>query len=161
MKVFSVDPGYARCGVAILEKGSSGIVSVLFSDCIETSSQDPFPERLAVVAAACSKTIDEHAPDSFAIEKVFVSNNQKTAMQVAEVRGALIALAASHELPTHEYTPMQVKNATTGWGKATKKDIIKMIQLLVKVRPDIRHDDEYDAIAIGITHFAHYRATSH
>ena len=82
-------------------------------------------------------------------------------MQVAEVRGALIALAASHELKVHEYTPMQVKNATTGWGGATKKDIIKMVHLLVHTRSDIRHDDEYDAIAIGITHFAHSREAIH
>ena len=161
MRVFSIDPGYARCGVALLEKDPPGKLEVLFSDCVETSSRDPFPERLAAIHSTCAQIIKKYSPFVVAIEKLFVTNNQKTAMQVAEVRGALIALAGSNDLYVHEYTPMQVKNATTGWGGATKKDIIKMVTLLVKIRENIRHDDEYDAIAIGITHFAHSRDPIH
>jgi crossover junction endodeoxyribonuclease RuvC len=78
-------------------------------------------------------------------------------MQVAEVRGALIGMAGTAGIPVSEYTPMQVKNATTGFGGADKKQIAKMLHILVKIDKKIKHDDEYDAIAVGITHLAHYR----
>jgi len=95
-------------------------------------------------------------PDSFALEKLYFSTNQKTAMQVAEVRGALISLATLQGVPVAEYTPMQVKSAL-GYGKADKKQVAKMLHMLVKIDKKITHDDEYDAIALGVTHLAHIR----
>ena len=92
-----------------------------------------------------------------AIEKLYFATNQKTAMQVAEVRGALIALATQHHLPVFEYTPMQVKSASAGWGRADKVAVARMLHALLKIEKEIRHDDEYDAIAIGVTHLAHHR----
>jgi crossover junction endodeoxyribonuclease RuvC len=134
----------------------SGKERVLYSDCIETSAKTPFPERLAAVVSACRGVIQKELPEEMAIEKLYFATNQKTAMQVAEVRGALIALAAENSLPVSEYTPMQVK-AALGYGKADKKQIAKMLHMLVKMDKPIRHDDEYDAIAIGVTHLAHRR----
>ena len=156
MRVIGIDPGYGRCGVAILEK-TNGKETVLFSECIETSATLTFPERVAAVIFESSAVIKKFSPDQMAIEKLFFAKNQKTAMQVAEVRGALIALAALHGLPVSEYTPGQVKSAAAGHGGADKKQVIKMLHALVKIDRDIQHDDEYDAIAVGVTHLAHLR----
>jgi crossover junction endodeoxyribonuclease RuvC len=155
MKVLAIDPGFGRCGVAVLEK-ENGKERLIFSECIETSSKLPFPERLAAVVYECERVIEKEKPEQVSIEKLYFTTNQKTAMQVAEVRGALIALAAQHGLKVSEYTPMQVK-AALGYGKADKKQIAKMLHLLVKIDKPIRHDDEYDAIAVGVTHLAHSR----
>jgi len=157
MKVLAIDPGYGRCGVAVVEK-ENGREQLLYSDCIETSGDDAFPERLAAVAAECARLLRLHAPDCMAIEKLFFAKNQKTAMHVAEVRGALIQIAAENDIPVFEYSPGEVKNATTGSGRADKQQIAAMVRLLIKMEKPVRHDDEYDAIAIGITHLARARA---
>jgi crossover junction endodeoxyribonuclease RuvC len=155
MRILAIDPGYGRCGVAVLEK-AGGKEHLIFSECVETSSKTPFPVRLAEVVARCKQAIEREKPAEMSIEKLYFATNQKTAMQVAEVRGALIALAAQHGLPVYEYTPMQVK-AALGYGKADKKQVTKMLHMLVKINKPIKHDDEYDAIAVGVTHLAHRR----
>lgn len=156
MRVLAIDPGYGRCGMAVMEK-REGKEILVFSDCVETAATDPFPDRLAVVADACARLAAEHKPDYMALEKLYVTKNQKTAMQVAEVRGALLQVAAVAGLLVSEYTPGQVKQATTGWGGADKTAVAQMIHALVKIDKLIKYDDEYDAIAIGITHLAHHR----
>lgn len=156
MKVLGIDPGYGRCGVAIVEK-KDGKEKLIYSECIETPAKIDFPERLATVAEECVRLMKKHAPDAVALEKVYFSKNQKTAMQVAEVRGALIGAAAEHGVPVFEYTPREVKSAAAGWGNADKTHIAKMLHILVKIEKEIKHDDEYDAIAIGITHLARTR----
>ena len=156
MRVLAIDPGYGRCGVAVLKK-EHGKEKYVYSDCIETSPSLAFDERLAAVADECARLIKRHSPDALAMERLFLSTNQKTAMHVAEVRGALLHVAASAGIPTFEYTPGQIKSATTGSGRADKKQITAMIHLLLKFEKKIKHDDEYDAIAVGITHLAHAR----
>lgn len=154
MKVLAIDPGYGRCGVAVVEK-SDGKEVLLYSDCIETSAHSEFPERLGEIVAACARLIKTHAPDSIALEKLYLTRNQKTAMRVAEVRGALIALAAQSGVRVFEYTPGQVKSAAAGWGRADKTQVMKMLHALITIKKPIKRDDEYDAIAIGVTHLAH------
>lgn len=156
MRVLAIDPGYGRCGVAVVEK-QNGKEMWIYSDCIETSAKLPFSERLAQVANECVRLLSEYQPHSLAMERLFFNSNQKTAMQVAEVRGAILHAAASHGVPVYEYTPGQIKSATTGFGKADKKQITAMIHLLLKIEKPIKRDDEYDAIAVGITHLAHAR----
>jgi crossover junction endodeoxyribonuclease RuvC len=156
MKVLAIDPGYGRCGVAVLEKNSGGKEILLYSECIETSAKLSFPERLHAVISECERVMQKEKPDSVVLEKLFFATNQKTAMQVAEVRGALISLATQNGLTVAEYTPMQVKSAL-GYGKADKKQIAKMLHMLVKIDKNIEYDDEYDAIAVGVTHLAHSR----
>ena len=157
MKVLAIDPGYGRCGLAVLERGASGKDILIHSDCIETSSAMDFPERLNMVAQACATLLELHSPDAVALEKLYFSNNQKTAMRVAEVRGAILAIAGAAGVAVTEYTPGEVKSATTGYGSADKKAIAQMVRVLVKIDKVIRLDDEYDAIAIGITHLASAR----
>lgn len=157
MKVLAIDPGYGRCGMAVIERENSKEI-LLFSDCIETSGKDDFSERLAVVADVCMRLIQEYRPQALAIEKLYFQKNQKTAMRVAEVRGALIETATRFGVPVSEYGPGQVKSAVAGSGRADKIAVARMLHALLKIDKKIKHDDEYDAIAIGVTHLAHVRS---
>ncbi|OGG74146.1 crossover junction endodeoxyribonuclease RuvC [Candidatus Kaiserbacteria bacterium RIFCSPLOWO2_01_FULL_54_20] len=157
MLVLAIDPGYGRCGVAVVEK-AEGKERLVYSDCIETSAKDSFPVRLSEVTTACAELLRAYKPDAVALEKLFMTKNQKTAMRVSEVRGALIDLATRHGVPVFEYTPGEVKSAAAGSGSADKRAVIKMLHALLKIEKEIRHDDEYDAIAIGITHLARVRS---
>lgn len=156
MRVLAIDPGYGRCGVAIVEK-RGGKELLLYSDCIETAATLEFNERLSTVVRECERLALAHAPQCVALESLFFSKNQKTAMRVAEVRGALISLATSLGLPVHEYNPGEIKSAVAGSGRADKTAVTKMLHLLVTIEKRVRHDDEYDAIAIGLTHLARAR----
>lgn len=156
MRVLGIDPGYGRCGMAILEK-EGGRERVIYSTCIETSPEYAFPERLVEVIDACADLMNTYTPTALVLERLYFSSNQKTAMQVAEVRGALLYTAARARIPIFEYTPAQVKAATTGWGRTDKKGVARMLHALLKIEKEIQHDDEYDAIAVGLTHLAHAR----
>ena len=154
MIIISIDPGYERLGIAILEKNGGGKEKLLYSDCFKTSPKDPFEERLVLIGKEVKKLIEEYKPEALAIENLFFENNQKTAMHVAETRGVLMYEAVSHGLTLHEFTPLQIKAAVTGSGRADKKQVISMIGRLVVIEKEIKHDDEYDAIACGLTFFA-------
>ncbi len=156
MKVLAIDPGYGRCGVAVVEK-NGGKEILLYSDCIETNAEDIFEQRLVQVATECGRLMREHKPDCVALEKLFITKNQKTAMRVAEVRGALINTAAQHGIAVSEYTPGEVKSAAAGWGGADKTAVARMLHALMKIEKTIKYDDEYDAIAIAVTHLARHR----
>lgn len=164
MKVLAIDPGYGRCGMAIVEKdggpGRSGKEKWIYSVCIETPKAADFTERLLAVTGAARALLAEHKPDCVALEKLFFQKNQKTAMRVAEVRGALIECATQFGVPVHEYTPGQVKSAAAGFGAADKAAVARMLHALIKIEKKIQHDDEYDAIAIAVTHLAHSRSSS-
>jgi len=157
MRVLAIDPGYGRCGMAVVEK-SGGPETLIYSTCVETSAQNDFGVRLAAVVDECTKLIGVHRPDALALEKLFFSKNQKTAMRVAEVRGALISCAGQNALQVFEYSPGQIKNAAAGWGGADKKQVAAMLHVLMKIDKKIQHDDEYDAIAIGLTHLVYARS---
>jgi crossover junction endodeoxyribonuclease RuvC len=157
MRVLSIDPGYGRCGMAVVDRGENGRDILVYSGCVETSAALEFTERLATVAGECGRLITQFSPDQVAIEKLFFNGNQKTAMRVAEVRGALIQSATSHGVTVCEYTPAQIKSAAGGWGGADKKQVIAMVRMLISIDKEVKYDDEYDAIAVGITHLALYR----
>lgn len=157
MKVLAIDPGYGRCGVAVVEKNGGGKEILLYSTCIETSATSGFADRLSLIANECVRLIKAHAPDCLAMEKLYFQTNQKTAMRVAEVRGALINAAKSAGIEVFEYTPGEVKSAAAGSGSADKKALARMLHALMRIEKGIRHDDEYDAIAIAVTHLARTR----
>jgi crossover junction endodeoxyribonuclease RuvC len=156
MKVLAIDPGYGRCGMAVLER-ADGKDSLLYSACLETSVDTDFSERLNAVAQECRRLVEEYVPECVALEKLYFSNNQKTAMRVAEVRGAILAIAGAAAVAVFEYTPGEVKSATAGSGSADKTAVARMVRMLVKMDERVRLDDEYDAIAIGLTHLASAR----
>jgi crossover junction endodeoxyribonuclease RuvC len=153
MKVLAIDPGFGRCGVAVLE-GSGSKATLIYSACIETATGEKFSDRLLVVANEILALINTHAPELIAIEELYFTNNAKTALRVAEVRGMLIYLAAAHNIPLVEYNPLAIKIALTGYGRASKAQVITMLEKILPLNKKITHDDEYDAIALGITAIA-------
>lgn len=158
MRTLAIDPGYDRIGIAILEKNKGDTKETrIHSECFTTNNKDVLYERIFSVVERLEKLIQEHKPDRFAIENLFHTNNTKTVMGVSEARGAMIYIARKHNLEIHEYTPPQIKNATTGYGKATKKQVYEMVIRLLNLPKTIKQDDEIDAIAVGITDLAHAR----
>lgn len=166
MRILGIDPGYERLGIAILEK-TSGKEKVVFSECFKTSAKLKFEERILLIGIEVKKIIKKYKPEILAIETLFLNTNQKTAMRVAETRGVIIYQAFFLGLKIFETTPLQIKIATTGYGKANKEQVMKMVKILVDIK-DIKirqnekekkqiYDDELDAIAIALTGFAHIR----
>lgn len=155
MRVLAFDPGYERLGVAVIEKNKKE--ELLFSDCVRTDAKLPFSERLCMLGEAAEKLIKKWKPDCVALEEVYFENNAKTAMQVAKVMGALSYIAAAHKLPLHTYTPLQVKAAVTGSGRADKRAVAMMVRKLINLPLGKKLDDEIDAIAVGITCLASLR----
>lgn len=154
MKIIAIDPGYERLGVAVLEKKPKNKEVLLFSECFKTSARLPFASRLFEIGKEIERIITIYKPTALATETLFFNSNQKTAMNVSETRGVITYEAMRHGLQFYEYTPLQIKVAVTGSGRADKKQVISMICRLVEISKKISHDDEYDAIACGLTFFA-------
>ena len=151
MRIIAVDPGYERLGIAVLEKLPKQREVLLYSSCVRTAKELPHAERLLKIAGEVRKIIDEFEPDSFAIETLFLGVNQKTVMPVAEARGAVLVEAARAGLTVYEYTPLQIKIAVTGYGRSEKHQVTEMVKKLILLPSLKRLDDEYDAIAVGLT----------
>lgn len=158
MRILAVDPGYDRLGIAIVEREGTGKESLLYSECLETQKKHRHEERLLVISKRLAEIIRDHSPSVLATETLFFSVNQKTALKVAEVRGVILTEAARASLPVFEYNPMQVKVAVTGYGKSDKDQVIFMTKKILRINKEAL-DDEYDAMAIGITCFATERFT--
>lgn len=157
MKILGIDPGYERLGVAILEHEKSGD-ALIYSDCIITSPKLPHEKRLAIIGEEIQKIIVKQKPDCAGIETLFFNTNQKTAMHVAEARGVVVYEIAKHNIPVFEYTPLQIKIAVTSYGRSDKSQVTEMLRKLIRIDKKIKHDDEYDAIAVALTHAVSYRA---
>jgi crossover junction endodeoxyribonuclease RuvC len=156
MIILGIDPGYDRIGIAVIEKSKSGNI-LLHSECFTTDSKSPFYERLVKIEGRISEILDQFEPDVLSIETLFISKNQKTGMRVAEARGVIAISAAKRGVAVFEYSPPEIKAAITSDGRSDKTQMIKMIPLLIKMKPGKRHDDEYDAIAAALTHSARAR----
>lgn len=154
MKILGVDPGYDRVGIAVIEKLPRGKEVVIYSACLQTSAKDALYRRFAAVGAEMRRVMDLYKPDAMSIENLFMAKNQKTAMRVSEARGLIIYEAILHDIPIFEYTPMEIKMAVTGDGTSDKGRIMKMVGLLVTLPKKKTVDDEYDAIAVALTHSA-------
>lgn len=153
MTTLSIDPGFERLGLAVIEKKQKEVL--LFSECFQTSKKDSFPKRLLIIKNRLEEVIKKYKPDSISIETLFFSANTKTALAVSELRGVILVTAEQYTIPIFEYNPMQIKVAVTGNGKADKKAIIQILPKIIKIEKEIVFDDEFDAIAVGITHFAY------
>ena len=158
MRILGIDPGFERLGVAILEKNKSDKKEkVIFSECFKTSAKLEFSERLHLIGKEVHRVIKKYKPEVLAIETLFLNTNQKTVMHVAEARGVIIYEAVQTGLKIFEASPPQIKIATTGYGRANKIQIMKMVKILVEIDRLKKSDDELDAIAIALTAFAHIR----
>ncbi len=147
--ILGIDPGFARLGIAVIEKERKE--TLLHSECFETDKDLPHPERLLQIHNQVEKIMEEWKPSVVGVEKLFFNKNITTGIKVAEVRGIILAVAERHGLKICEYNPLQIKSAIAGYGKATKQQIIDMVPKLIKIQKKIKHDDEYDAIAIALT----------
>ncbi len=155
-RVLAIDPGFDRCGVAVLEK-KEGKEKFLFSKCITTNSKDPHEIRLLQINRELRAVIKKWKPNSLAIEQLFFNINIRTALKVAEARGVILSEAASFSIPVFEYSPQSIKLAVTGYGKATKSQVEIMVLKILRLNTPLKHDDETDALALGITHLASTR----
>jgi len=152
-RVLGIDPGYDRCGVALVERADNGTETLLYSSCI-TPPPGSAADRLSALGQAIQTLLTTYTPDAVSIEKLFFSKNQKTALKVAEARGVLLAAASSTQTPVYEYSPQEIKLALTGYGASSKDQVAHMVKRLVRVRENVEHDDEFDAIATALTHTA-------
>lgn len=158
MRVLGVDPGYDRVGLAVMEY-ENGVEKLVYSTCIETNKNDHIHVRLQQVGNAITKTINEHNIDTIGIETLFFNKNVKTAMSVAEARGIIMYCALEANCVIHEFSPQAIKIATTGYGNSDKHAVTAMVKQLVQNVPTDALDDEYDAIAVGVTCLAHFGRT--
>lgn len=154
--MLGVDPGYEKLGIAIIDR-KSGLDTLVHSECFKTKKTLSFEKRLLALGGRVESIIKQFKPDILAIENLFVSNNQKTAMKVGEVRGVVIYICQKSGLSILDFTPLQVKIAVTGYGKSDKKQVEKMLNHLISIEKKIKEDDEIDAIAIALTGSASFR----
>lgn len=150
MIILGIDPGTTRIGYALLNKQENAEVCLITYGCLELQNKTQI-ERLIEISRLISDLIARHHPETLAIEKLFFTKNAKTAFSVSEARGVIINTAASLKLNVYEFTPLEVKVAVTGYGKAEKKEVQKMVCRLLNLKKTPRPDDAADAIAIGLT----------
>jgi crossover junction endodeoxyribonuclease RuvC len=150
MKILGIDPGIATTGFAFVEK-TPGKLAALDYGVISTSKHLALPERLRELAADIHQLIKTHKPNVAAVESLFFFKNQKTAFAVAQARGVVLCTLAESGVMIKEITPLQVKQAITGYGRADKKQIQKMVQQIYNLPKLPQPDDAADALAIAFT----------
>lgn len=151
MIILGIDPGYAIVGWGLVEyKGNS--FRPLRYGAITTEADMDFNLRLKVIYDDLREIITAFKPEAVSIEKLYFQTNQKTAIMVAEARGVILLAAEQSGLPIYEYTPLQVKTAVTGYGKAKKPQVMEMTRRLLKLPSVPKPDDTADALAIALTH---------
>ena len=149
MIILGIDPGFAIVGWGVLEC-VNGKFRVLGYGSITTPAKTPIEDRLNQIYDGMNTIIDKYKPEVMAIEELFWNTNQKTGISVAEARGVIILAAHSKGLKIREYTPLQVKQAVVGYGRAEKKQVIAMVTSILKLPKPPKPDDTADALAIAI-----------
>lgn len=149
-RILGIDPGFGRMGWGVIEKMGDDWRAIDYG-CVETTSFKPFIERLVELSQELKKIIKKFQPTCSAVEDLFFAQNAKTAMQVGEARGVIISTLVEAGLPVDEFTPLQVKQAITGYGRAEKMQVQKMVQMLLSIKKKITLDDAADALAVALT----------
>ncbi len=151
MRVLGIDPGLALMGYGIIE--SDGVHHKLIQyGVLSTAAHSPTPQRLRSIFAGVNQLMDMFNPDDVAFEELFFSKNVTTGMAVSAARGVALVAAAQRTENLYEYTPMQIKQAITGYGRADKKQIQNMVKLLLHMDEIAKPDDAADALAVALTH---------
>ena len=153
MRILGIDPGLATLGWGIIE-AEGGRQRLINYGCILTTPQQRLPDRLKQIGEDMRDLLTLYQPDEIAFEELFFAKNVTTAFTVGAARGVSIAACAAYTDRLFEYTPMQVKQAIVGYGKAEKQQIQQMVKLLLKMDHIAKPDDAADAIAIALTHAA-------
>ncbi len=151
MRILGIDPGYGITGYSIIDYIGNKF-KLIASGAIKTEAKMSFPLRLSEIFTDLNKIIDEYLPDAISVEELFFNNNVKTAINVAQARGVILVVGCQRGIPTYEYTPLQVKQAVVGYGRADKMQVQKMVKTLLNVEKLPKLDDITDSMAIAICH---------
>lgn len=151
MKILGIDPGLAIVGYAIINNNDDEII-LEHSGSIQTDKNLSDSERLLEIYNDLSTIVETFKPDCSAIEKLYFFKNQKTIIPVAEARGVIMTVLQKYNIPTNEYTPIEVKQVLTGYGRATKKEVEQMVKISLNTDNIPKLDDTVDAVAIAICH---------
>ncbi len=151
MLIMGVDPGLAIVGFGFVEKTGSKLTPVQYG-CIQTEAHTDSAVRLLEIYNSLGQLIDKYKPDAVAVEKLFFNQNVTTAMAVSQARGVMLLVAAQRGLQIGEYTPLQVKQAIVGYGKAEKRQVQEMVKILLHLQVVPKPDDVADALAVAICH---------
>jgi len=152
MLVLGIDPGLAITGYGFLHEDDKGDIRAVKFGVIRTSSKTPVPQRLQTIYSDLQALIRLHNPDYSAVEKLFFQKNVRTAINVGQARGVAILALSQAEIPVFEYTPLEIKQAITGYGGAEKMQMQLMIKALLDLDSIPRPDDAADALAVGLCH---------
>jgi len=152
LKILGIDPGTAITGYAVLNETKREIVPMTFG-CIETSKNRSVADRLEEIGGDLEALIAKFQPDEVAIEELFFFKNVKTVIGVAQARGVLVYVCKKMKVPIFEYTPLQVKQALTGYGRAEKKQVQEMVKNILELKTIPKPDDVTDALAVAICHW--------
>jgi crossover junction endodeoxyribonuclease RuvC len=148
--ILGIDPGLATTGYAFIKKAPTP--QVIDYGVISTSSQQPFSKRLEFIYLSLDKLIKKYKPKTIAVEQLYFCKNVKTALLVGQARGVVLLTAILNKLPLYEFTPLQVKQAVCGYGRADKRQIQNMVKILLKLNKNPKPDDAADALAIALTY---------
>ena len=151
MRVLGIDPGLATLGWGVIEAEGSRYRLVQYGT-LDTYPRDTFPTRLGSLYTGVKGLIETFKPDEIAFEELFFSKNITTGIQVAGARGVALAACQSYTDKLYEYTPMQIKQAVVGYGKAEKQQVQMMVRMMLNMKETARPDDAADALALAITH---------
>ncbi len=153
MIILGIDPGTATTGYGVIEKNDKKIKCIDYG-CIQTSPILSDPERLSIISRELKKIIKTFQPNILAVENVYFFKNLKTAFAVSQAKGVILLVAQQKKIPVYEFTPLQVKMAIVGYGKAEKKQIQSMTQILFKLKEKPKPDDAADALAVAFCYTA-------
>lgn len=156
MRIMGIDPGIGRIGWGVIEERDGKIKALAF-DCFETSSLSKEENRLKEINQEVLLLLAKFQPEAAAVEELFFSANSRTAMMVGQARGVILLSISQAGIPVFSYTPLQVKQAIVGYGRAEKKQIKNMVKVLLNLPSPPRKDDAADALAIALTHAFSYK----
>ena len=159
MRILGIDPGYATVGYGVVDYNKNRF-SVVGFGAITTKAGIPFPKRLKDIYDDMTAVIEKYRPDELSVEKLYFNTNTTTAIDVAQARGVIVLAADLSGVPVFEYTPLQVKQAITGYGRAEKRQVMEMVKNFLNLERVPKPDDTADALALAVCH-AHYSGTAY
>ena len=151
MRILGIDPGFAITGYSIIDYQGNKF-KLIDSGAVTTKAGVSLPLRLTKIYDDLSMIIDEYKPDAISVEELFFNNNVKTAINVAQARGVVLVVGCQKQIPTYEYTPLQIKQAVAGYGRADKIQVQKMVKAILNVEKLPKLDDTTDSMAAAICH---------
>ena len=151
MRILGIDPGFAITGYSIIDYQGNKF-KLIDSGAVTTKAGESFPLRLTKIYDDLSMIIDEYKPHAISVEELFFNNNVKTAINVAQARGVVLVVGCQKQIPTYEYTPLQIKQAVAGYGRADKIQVQKMVKAILNVEKLPKLDDTTDSMAAAICH---------